>query len=116
MDKHNFKVNTGHFASTSEEEKAKILEDRTAKNTNRSTKTIVKCFSDYLAAKELPVLPELLDANLPQVLKDFYTNMRTKKAELYNTQSMKSMRSNLARYFTNTRKIDIVNDPRFIDA
>ena len=116
MDKSKFKINTGRFASTSDEEKAKILEQRTAKNTNRSTKTALNCLSEYLQVKKLPDLSDISDHDLPQILEDFYTNWRTKKCEMYNTQSMKSMRSNLARFLKDTCKIDIINDVKFNDA
>ena len=108
MDPKEFKVRTGHFSSTTDEEKAKLLEERNAKNTNRATKSSLKALTSYLIVKELPALCDILDDDLPQLLLNFYTDLRTIKGnELYNTQTLKCMRSNLNRYFKESRNIDI---------
>ena len=46
----------------------------------------------------------------------FYADVHTKDKQLYNTSSMKSMRSNLNRRFKEKCKIDIISDHRFFDA
>ena len=108
-------MNTGRFGSTSEEEKARLMVNRNAKITNRETKSSLNCLMSYLIEKEMPELSSIPDADLPQLLLDFYTNMRTKKGnELYNTQTLKCMRSNLNHHFKEVRNIDIISDPRFI--
>ena len=79
MDPSKFKINTGHFGSTTEEEKAKLMENRNAKNTNRATKSSLRCLMNYLIEKGRPALSEISDDKLPSLLLDFYTDMRAKK-------------------------------------
>ena len=43
MDYYQFKVQTGHFGSTTEAEKQTLMENCDAKNTNRATKTSLRC-------------------------------------------------------------------------
>ena len=57
MDKTKFKVKTGCFGATSEDEKAEILKNRLAKNTRRSTNIVVTCLIEYLAAKKFAISP-----------------------------------------------------------
>ena len=78
MNQGNFKVNTCRFGSTTEEEKENILQDCNAKNTNQATKSSLNCFIEYLVVKNLPEIDLLTNEQLPDVLLDFYTNMRTK--------------------------------------
>ena len=90
MDPKKFKVRTGHFSSTTDEEKAKLLEERNAKNTNKATKSSLKALTSYLIEKELRALCDILDDDLPELLLNFYTDLRTIKGnELYNTQTLK---------------------------
>ena len=110
-----FKINTGHFGSTTEQEKRKILLDKTAKNTNRATEGAIKLLQQYLNNKQKGELCKISNEDLPQILEDFYTDMRTKKHhDLYTTQSMKCIRSNLNRNLKTTRKIDVIMDPKFV--
>ena len=39
-----FKPNTKHFGQSTEEEKDQLLQDRDAKDTNKSIKTALTCF------------------------------------------------------------------------
>ena len=100
MDLLKFKVNTGHFGTTTEEEKAQLIENHNAKNTNRAAKTSLRCLMNYLMKKERPALSEIANNELSGLLLDFYTDMRTKKTgDLYNIQTLKCMISNLNRHF-----------------
>ena len=114
MDPKYFKVTTGHFGSTTKEEKAKLMEERNAKNTNKATKSAVRALISYLIEKELLALCGVSSDNLPELLLNFYTHMRAIKNELYNIQTLKCMRSNLNRYLKESRNIDICTDKRFI--
>ena len=63
----------------------------------------------------MPILEEICDADLPELLGSFFVNVRTIKThELYLVQSQKCLRASLNRYFKETRNIDIINDLRFI--
>ena len=65
----------------------------------------------------MPALCNIPDQDLPGLLLNFYTDMKTVKgSELYNTQTLKCMRSNLNRHFKVVRNIDICTDRHFIKA
>ena len=106
----NFKVNLGHFGCTTADEKAEILKDRNAKNTNKSTKSSMNILYEYIKAKNLPPLDATPDKDLPKLFEDFYSDARTKGTELYKTASMKTHCSNINRWFKENRKIDIIAD------
>ena len=54
--------------------------------------------------------------NLAEILSAFYTNARTKNGERYHLQSLKSMRSNMNRWFQENMDINIITDPLFSSA
>ena len=110
-----FKPTLSRFGVSSEDEKAKILTERNAKNTNKSTTGAVRCLEEYLQEKGLHNIANTSDADLPSVLEDFYVNARTKKThERYHTQSLKCLRAGLNRFFQETRNINIINDPPYM--
>ena len=111
-----FKPSSTRFGASTGEEIDKILEERNAANTNRSTKTAMSCLYEYIAVKGLPKLEHTPDLDLPELLESFYANARTKKGEIYHTQTMKSMRSNLNRWFKEKRAINIIDDVQFTRA
>ena len=69
-----------------------------------------------IKAKELAPLTEIQNDDLPKLFKDFYADAHTRNKELYNASTIKSMRSNMNRWFKENRKIDIITDPRFMEA
>ena len=109
----NFKVKTGRFGTTNQDEMEKILEERNSNATNKSTKIALNTLKAYIAEKKMTPLDETADQDLPQLLKQFYTDARTKDGELYHVQTMKSMRSNLNRWFKEKRNVNIVDDLAF---
>lgn len=75
----------------------------------------MKCFNDYLAEKEKPDADTISTDDLPDILSDFYTELRKSDAEgEYKTSTLKCIRAALNRYFKGTRSLDILSDPRFI--
>ena len=93
----------------------KLLDDSKAKNTNRSTNTSLNRFKTFLKLKQYPYIEDVKTEDLPQILTQFYTSVRTKKAgDLYQTSSFKLLRAGLNRYFKRERNIDIVSDETFI--
>ena len=56
-----------HFGTATEEEKKQILEEKQAKNTNKSTKSHIKLLRDYLLIKEKPVIENTADKDLPEL-------------------------------------------------
>ena len=85
----NFKINSGRFGSSTAEEMKLILQQHNAKNTNKATKCSVTALREYLKEKDLPILEEILDCDLPDLLEKFYVDACKKKSELDNTQSIK---------------------------
>ena len=67
------------FKSVSKEEKDKILNNAKAENTNKATEQWISVLREYLAEKNLPILEEILDNDLPSVLSDFYTEVKKKQ-------------------------------------
>ena len=111
-----FKVKTARFGTSTHQEISEILEGRNAKNTNKATKNSVSALKEYITEKQLPILEETLDCNLPDLLQQFYVDARKKNSDLYHTQTMKNIRSGLNRYFQEKRRINIINDPEFSQA
>ena len=73
----------------------------------------MRCLLEYIAEKKLKPLQDTDDADIPELLENFYVNARTNKGELYHVQTLKGLRSNLNRWFKEKRDLDIVNDVRF---
>ena len=109
----NFKVQLGCFGTSNEEVKAKILEERNAANTNKTTRTAMRCLHNYIQEKVRKTLEETNDLELPELLESFYADARKRDGKIYGTQTMKSMHSNLNRWFKEHRNIDIIEDVCF---
>ena len=116
MNPKHFKVNVGRFGCTSELEKAKILEEKNSKNTDKATKCGMNCLFEYIKAKNLPDLNSMADSDFPKLLEDFYMDLHTKDKQFYKTSSMKSMRSNINRWFKENKKLDIISDTCFVES
>ena len=80
------------------------MQSRNAGNTNKSTKTAITMLRNYIAEKGLPDLDETPNENLQSLLEQFYINVHTKDGKKYHTQSMKSIRSGLNRWFKEKKK------------
>ena len=76
----------------------------------------MKLLLNYMNEKGLPNLDDIADENLPDLLEESYSNAHTKNSELCNTTSMKSIRSNINRWFKEKRKIDIISDACFVQS
>ena len=95
MSENQIKTSKVRFASTSDQEKTKLLDDRNAKNTRRATKNNIKVLTDYLTEKQLPSLDQLTDDDLPEVLFNFYSNLRKVYGELYKLQLLKCIQARI---------------------
>ena len=104
------------FGSKTDEQKIEILDGRNAKNTKRATKSNIKTFLEYLQEKGLPNLEDLDVNQLPNILEDFYPNLRRVDGEEYKLQSIKCIRAGINRWTKANRNIDIINDVRFTRA
>ena len=112
----NFKPNVGRFAATSEQEIEKLMEERGAKNTNKQIEGVIRLLKQFLVEKNYLELEALNKDILPDILKDFYTNVHTKNGECYHLQSLRNMRSNLNRWFQENMDLNIITDPLFSSA
>ena len=66
-----------HFASFDEEEFAKILDNKDADNTKRSTKQAIKIFNEYLFEKNIDIDLVTVDKKtLAAILGKFYVELR----------------------------------------
>ena len=106
--------------------------NRKAENTNKATKQWIACLSDFLKERKLPKVDEIADAELPQILGEFYFSLRKKrvkpkgkeklsrsqlnKQKHYKNSSLKSGRAALNRYFKEKRCIDIISNERVTNA
>ena len=62
--------------SNTDTKRESILEDRNAKNMNRATKSSMAIFTNYLKEKNYPELNEIEDKDLPDIMLEFYSNLK----------------------------------------
>lgn len=105
---------TSRFASLTEQDIEKIVEDKNSQNTKRSTKVAKELFADYAKEKKLREPEEKKE--LAQTLKTFYVEARKKDGSFYSMGSLETLRFGLNRHFKSTRGIDIINDVEFNEA
>ena len=79
MSEATFDLNFGRFKTLSKTEKDEIMQGRSAGNTNKATKMWLDCFREYLAEKGLKPLDEITTEELPNILSDFYTEVKKKE-------------------------------------
>ena len=104
------------FASVSEDELCRVIEEKDSKNTKRATKASVKVFNEYLQEKNLDEPHHDDKGTLANVLKRFYAEARKKSdGSPYSKSSMTSLRFGLNRHFK-TKGTDIIQDQEFAEA
>lgn len=109
------KKKKSRFLTQSKQAKDEIMKGRKSPSTNKATKVWMKCFNDYLEEKDLPDADTILVDELPNVLSDFYTELR--KADTkgeYKTSTLKCIRAAINRHYKETKSLDILSDPRFV--
>ena len=111
-----FDLKIQHFASLSKEKIDELMENRQAKKTRQATKSHLKLLDEFLDEKHMKKLEDTTDAELPEVLFTFYTNIRKEGGEMYKLASMKCIRASLNRHIKEKRNIDIISGARFIQA
>ena len=102
------------FNDKSDDQKQKLLEEKDKKNTQKSTKSALKQFRQFLHAKKLADVYDLPATDLPSILYDFYSAVRPKNSERYSTQSLKCIQAALNRFFRNEIGVDIIKDVAFV--
>ena len=112
----NFNLTFPRFANTSGEEQDEIMKNRNAKNTNRATKSSMTMFREYLVEKQLKPVEELTADELPEIMKNFYTDARKVDGSDYCVQSMKCLRAGINRYMKAEKNLDIIENEKFVTA
>ena len=103
------------FKNISNEYKNKIVSGKDKHCTQKATRSAVGKLKKYLKVKGLPNLKAIKsDTELPQILLNFYVEIKPKNDNHYAVQSLKCIRAALNRYFKVERGIDIIKDPQFI--
>ena len=103
------------FKSVSNDKK-KLLEGTKAASTHKATEIYVQALRHYLKEeKDIMLLEEVLDADLPDILLDFYMQIKPINGDTYAIQSLKCIRAALNRYFKKEIKIDIISNSQFIE-
>ena len=96
------------FASVSEDELCRLIEEKDSQNRKRATKVSVKVFNEYLLEKNLDEPHHDDKVTLANVLKWFYAEARKQgDGSPYSKSSMTSLRFGLNRPFK-TKGTEIV--------
>ncbi len=74
---------------------------------------MLRIINEYIEDKNLPELSNTPDAELPNLLESFYSDVHNKQGERYKLQSLKCILAGLNRHFKETRNLDIISDPLF---
>ena len=107
------------FASFDEEEFSKILGNKDADNTKRSTKQGINIFNEYLSEKNIDIDLETVDTTtLAAILSKFYVELRKSDGSHYKTSSMNALKAGINRHLKSVRSdiIDIARDREFTKA
>ena len=102
------------FASVSEADLGRLVDDKDAKNTKRATKIALRVLQQYLKEKKVPE-PQTKHG-ISNVLKLFYAEARKVDGTSYSKSTLNSLRFGLGRHFKATLGFDIINDPAFAEA
>ena len=108
------------FVSASADDLQELKKNVHAKNTVRSTMTVARILSEYIAEKNLPYhFPSLSKADMNVFLGKFYAEIRQQNGETYKASSMENMRQGINRYLSSPpyeRAVNVIKDPEFHDA
>ena len=102
------------FKTVSDDQKATILSGKDKKSTQKVTKGAVDKLKKYLHAKKLPEFDAVPDDQWPEVLYNFYMEVKPKKEEDYAVQTLKCLCAGLNRHFKAEKGINIIKDPGFM--
>ena len=104
------------FKDITNENLLKILEEKDKASTKKATEGALRHLKEFLHAKQLPSIDALDETNLPEILYDFYPAVKPNNCEDYAVQTLKCLRSALARHFRVSKGFDITKDSAFIKA
>ena len=102
------------FASSTDDDIARMLENKDSSSTKRATKQAIKVLREYCAEKDVSIQFENNNkVELNNLLKQFYANARKKDGTMYCKNTMNSIRYGLARYLMAEKKVNIIEDVTF---
>ena len=104
------------LTSESDENIQRILDERNAKNTNRATRSCMTQFREYVAEKNLPLIENIKNEDLPENLFKFYLQCHKTDGDDYKLQSLKCLRAGINRYMKAEHGIDIISNEAFVKA
>ena len=79
------------FKTRSEEEKAKLLKGKDKENTQKATEGSLRLLRTCFLEKHFGSLEDIDDSRLPQILYDFYSEVKPKKGTDYAVQTLKCL-------------------------
>ncbi|CAB4006433.1 hypothetical protein AC249_AIPGENE19185 [Paramuricea clavata] len=94
----------------SDEEINRLLENKDAKNTKKSTKFAVRAF--HGAIEDLEKAEQNIES-LDKSLANFFANAKRKDGTKYKASALQTLRNGLRRHYLDRLGIDIVNDRSF---
>lgn len=106
------------FASTTAEDRQRLIDDAASKKTIAATKTWLRTFQQYCQASNNPCdLQEAASSQIASTLEKFYADVRKEDGQQYRRASMLAARSALNRHLQSIeRKVNIISDPDFLKA
>ena len=104
----------GRFGSSTDEDISKILDEKDAPSTKKTTKSSLMCLQQYITETNNEInFDNYSTQELASLLVNFYADARKKNGEKYKLSALKSIRFGLARHFCSEHNIDIIKDPAF---
>ncbi|XP_071500811.1 uncharacterized protein [Diadema antillarum] len=104
------------FRLMTNDELAKLLDDKDSKSTKNVVKQALDIFSSHCRARAIDIEQvenDYTEQDLCECLRRFYAEMRRTNGELYAKRSMITIRYGLQRHFLKTKSMDIVNSGDF---
>ncbi|KAK3091478.1 hypothetical protein FSP39_020133 [Pinctada imbricata] len=102
------------FADLTDNDIGRMIEEKDAANTKRSTYNSVRLFRKYLLEKGKGADFESMEiSELEANLSRFYAEARSEQGTLYKKSSLQTNRHGLSRHLTNTKGIDIIRGLEF---
>ena len=104
----NCEIEPPRFVSYTNDDIAKLVENRHSKNTKKSTNRCVNLFREYLIEKGESAAFENFDKDkLKGWLRRFYVEARRKDVSDYRKSSIQNLKHGLRRYLMETCNLDI---------
>ena len=121
----NFEVQNERFKTTTKEQRDNILIESKPKNTRKSTDLWMNCFKKYLQKKNYPEADDIGNEQLPSILESFYCEVEKSACKTgekldenaektYKNTTMRTIRAAIARYYRDSRSIDIITNEAFV--